>query len=188
VREVSGANEYPVIEFYAGRFRRPPSVAELTGRAAARDRGRARFAVVGLTYLPDPAGQVVALASQHPQAPAGTDPGPGEGLYTLTQNTTISSVRPEAHRHAGAYGHDRAHQRPPAPTSAHPRVAGTGAVPIAIGAPYCPRTLRPKIARTVFDMSARHLDCSSTTRSRRPADQIDHAQAAPNTCCDCWAV
>ncbi|NGM12717.1 hypothetical protein [Verrucosispora sioxanthis] len=84
VRQVAGGNEYPVIEFYSGRFQQPPTLNELSGRAAARDRGGARFGVVGLTYLPDPANQVRALASQHPQPPLGNEPGPGEGRYTMT--------------------------------------------------------------------------------------------------------
>jgi hypothetical protein len=84
VREVVGAGDHPVIEFYAGRFLRPPSTAELSGRPAARERGRARFAVGGLIHMPDPANQFLALPSPHPGPPAGADPEPGDGLYTLT--------------------------------------------------------------------------------------------------------
>lgn len=84
VRDVAGGNEYPIVEFYAGRFDRAPTFDELSGRDAARDRGQARFGVVGLTYLPDPANQVLALASGQQQPPVGTDPGPGEGRYTMT--------------------------------------------------------------------------------------------------------
>jgi hypothetical protein len=81
VHRVEGVNEYPIIEFYAGRFHQPPTLAQLSGRAAARDRGWARFGVEGLTYLPDPANQVVALASQHTQAPQGDEPRPGDPVY-----------------------------------------------------------------------------------------------------------
>ncbi|SCL14556.1 hypothetical protein GA0070616_0474 [Micromonospora nigra] len=89
VRDVVGAHERPVIEFYAGRFRRPPSLEQLHGRAAARERGQARFAVGGLVHLPDPANQVLALAAGHPEPPLGADPGPGEGLYTLTDSIRL---------------------------------------------------------------------------------------------------
>ncbi|WBB93800.1 hypothetical protein [Verrucosispora sp. WMMC514] len=92
VREVAGGNEYPVIEFYAGRFDRPPTFGELSGRAAVRDRGGARFGVVGLTYLPDPANQVRALAAGYQQPPLGTDPGPGEGRYTMTDIIRLQHV------------------------------------------------------------------------------------------------
>ncbi|MCZ7421510.1 hypothetical protein O7605_18560 [Verrucosispora sp. WMMA2121] len=91
VREVAGGNEYPVIEFYAGRFGRPPTFGELSGRAAG-DRGGARFGVVGLTYLPDPANQVRAVASGHRQPPLGIDPGPGEGRYTMTDIIRLQHV------------------------------------------------------------------------------------------------
>ncbi|MGX6603440.1 hypothetical protein ACWKSP_15055 [Micromonosporaceae bacterium Da 78-11] len=84
VREVHGTGRYPVIELYAGVFGSPPTLAQLSGRAAARERGRARYGVVGLTYLPDPAGQVVAIAAARTEGPQGGDPGPADGLYTLT--------------------------------------------------------------------------------------------------------
>ncbi|MDJ0347614.1 hypothetical protein QMK19_08440 [Streptomyces sp. H10-C2] len=84
MRELHGANEFPVIEFYAGSFAQRPSMAQLAGRPAARKRSRSRFGVVGLTHLPDPAHQVVALAAQHPESPHGGDPQLGHGLWTLT--------------------------------------------------------------------------------------------------------
>ncbi|MBB2948350.1 hypothetical protein FB565_008133 [Actinoplanes lutulentus] len=84
VREVHGANEYPIVEFYQGVFDRVPVPSELVGRPSARDRGRARFAVIGMTYVPDPAGQVVVIASGQPDGPVGEEPRPGEGLYTLS--------------------------------------------------------------------------------------------------------
>ncbi|MFK0156715.1 hypothetical protein ACIQVK_32200 [Streptomyces sp. NPDC090493] len=84
VHELHGANEFPVIEFYAGSFSHPPTMAQLAGRPAARAGARARFGVAGLTYLPDPAQQVKALASQHSKAPHGGDPQPGGGLWSLT--------------------------------------------------------------------------------------------------------
>lgn len=83
VHELHGANEFPVIEFYAGSFAQPPTMAQLAGRPAARAGGQARFGVVGLTYLPDPARQVAALAARHSKAPHGGDPQAGDGLWTL---------------------------------------------------------------------------------------------------------
>ncbi|MEU4500474.1 hypothetical protein [Streptomyces sp. NPDC024089] len=84
VREMSGTNEFPVIEFYAGTFTRPPTWADLSGRPAAADRGRSRFGVVGLSHLPDPAHQVRAVEAQDPHPPHGEDPRPGEGLWRLS--------------------------------------------------------------------------------------------------------
>jgi hypothetical protein len=84
VRQIVGANDQPLIEFYAGRFDQPPTVEQLSGRPAARDHGEARFAVAGLVHLPDPAHQFRALAAAHPEPPTGAAPEPGEGLYTLT--------------------------------------------------------------------------------------------------------
>ncbi|MFF9346257.1 hypothetical protein [Streptomyces sp. NPDC014734] len=84
VRDVHDADEFPVVEFYAGSFTRPPTWAELSGRDAAAERGRARFGVVGLAQLPDPAHQVRAVEARRPLPPAGEEPRPGEGLWTLT--------------------------------------------------------------------------------------------------------
>jgi hypothetical protein len=84
VHDVVGAGDQPVIEFYAGRFPEPPGMEQLDGRRAARENGRARFAVSGLVHLPDPARQFRAVASAHPQPPVGAGPRPGQGLYTLT--------------------------------------------------------------------------------------------------------
>ncbi|MFE7665982.1 hypothetical protein [Streptomyces celluloflavus] len=84
VRDLRGINEFPVIEFYTGTFAQPPTPAQLESRDAARDHGRARFGVVGMSCLPDPAGQVRAIAAQHRQAPRGADPLPGRGLWQLT--------------------------------------------------------------------------------------------------------
>ncbi|GIJ22356.1 hypothetical protein [Micromonospora lutea] len=84
VRQVAASRAYPVIEFYSGSFDRPPTLGQLSGRPAALDRGHARFGVVGLNYLPDPANQVLAVAAQHQQPPLGNEPEPGEGLYTMT--------------------------------------------------------------------------------------------------------
>ncbi|MFD7495779.1 hypothetical protein ACFV8T_25795 [Streptomyces sp. NPDC059832] len=81
---MSGTNEFPVIEFYAGAFTRPPTWADLSGRAAAAGRGRARFGVVGLTHMPDPARQVLAVEAQRPHPPHGEEPRPGEGLWRLS--------------------------------------------------------------------------------------------------------
>jgi hypothetical protein len=89
VLDIHGTNGFPIIEFYAGTFAQPPTAEQLSGRAAAADRGKARFGVVGLTYLPDPARQVTTVATQHPQAPTGTPPGPTDGLYILTDIITL---------------------------------------------------------------------------------------------------
>lgn len=83
-REMTGGNEFPVIEFYAGTFARPPVEAELSDRAAAAERGRARFGVVGLSQLPDPAHQVPAVEARDAHPPYGGDPRPGEGLWQLS--------------------------------------------------------------------------------------------------------
>ncbi|MEU0412159.1 hypothetical protein ABZ307_30650 [Streptomyces griseorubiginosus] len=100
VHELHGANEFPVIEFYAGSFTRPPTTAQLTNRPAARPAAGARFGVVGLTHLPDPARQVLLLASQHAQPPHGGAPRPGTGLWTLTDllelPTATASLRSTA--------------------------------------------------------------------------------------------
>lgn len=84
VRQVNGLNETPVIEFYEGAFATPPTMADLAGRAAARPQARARFSVDGLTYLPDPANQVVAIAAARTDGPVGGEPVPGRGLYTVS--------------------------------------------------------------------------------------------------------
>ena len=84
VRKLNGLNETAVIEFYAGTFGRLPTTDELTDREAARPAAGARFAVTGLTYLPDPANQIRALAAAHPTGPTGGDPVPGQGLYAVT--------------------------------------------------------------------------------------------------------
>ncbi|MFE3857056.1 hypothetical protein ACFXPN_38710 [Streptomyces griseorubiginosus] len=84
VHELHGANEFPVIEFYAGSFTTPPTMAQLADLPAARSAARARFGVVGLTYLPDPAHQVVPVASRHAQPPHGGGPRSADGLWTLT--------------------------------------------------------------------------------------------------------
>jgi hypothetical protein len=89
VREVHRTNEYPIVEFYAGRFTTPPDLADLDGRAAAQPRGRARFGVIGLNHLPDPARQVLAVASGQLEGPRGGDPGPADGLYTLSDLFTV---------------------------------------------------------------------------------------------------
>ncbi|MFD3547234.1 hypothetical protein ACFWUW_16750 [Streptomyces sp. NPDC058655] len=89
VWRVDGLNETPLIEFYAGTFAQPPTPAELAGGRAARPGGRARFGVDGLTYLPDPAGQVRAVAAAHGEGPLGGEPGPGQGLYTVTDVMTL---------------------------------------------------------------------------------------------------
>ncbi|MCY0922283.1 MULTISPECIES: hypothetical protein [unclassified Streptomyces] len=89
VRQVTGLNETPVIEFYAGAFTRPPELADLAGREAARPGGRARFSVDGLTYLPDPAHQVRAVAAAHGEGPHGGEPGPSQGLHTITDILTL---------------------------------------------------------------------------------------------------
>lgn len=83
VRELTGANEYPIIEFYAGTFTEPPTAAELWGGPAATGKGRARFAVLGMTYLPDPANQIVAVPGQC-EPPRGGEPEPGGGLFTMS--------------------------------------------------------------------------------------------------------
>lgn len=39
---------------------------------------------MGLTYLPDPANQVLALAARNPEPPRGEEPRPGDGLWQPT--------------------------------------------------------------------------------------------------------
>jgi hypothetical protein len=92
VRAIHGLHEYPIVEFYTGRFDRMPTADDLAGRGAAAERGRARFAVVGMSYLPDPARQVVAIDGRDVKPPEGGEPGPGDGLYTLTDNLRIQRV------------------------------------------------------------------------------------------------
>lgn len=89
VWKVNGLNETPVIEFYAGTFAQPPTPADLADGEAARPGGRARFDVDGLTYLPDPAHQVRAVAAGRHQGPLGGEPGPGQGLYTMSDVMTL---------------------------------------------------------------------------------------------------
>ncbi|MFF7279500.1 hypothetical protein [Streptomyces griseorubiginosus] len=100
VHDLHGANEFPVIEFYAGSFTGPPTMTQLTNRPAARADAGARFGVVGLTHLPDPARQVLLLASQHARPPHGGAPRPGNGLWTLTDlldlPTATASLRSTA--------------------------------------------------------------------------------------------
>ncbi|MDX3728981.1 hypothetical protein [Streptomyces caniscabiei] len=85
VREITGLNESPVIEFYEGTFSQPPTLADLTGRKAAKPAARARFHVTGLTYLPDPAHQVRTVVTAHADGPKGGEPVPGRGLYAMTE-------------------------------------------------------------------------------------------------------
>jgi hypothetical protein len=75
---------FPVIEFYAGRFGNIPAAEELTGRGMAREYGRGRFGVMGLTYLPDPANQVVAIAADCTSQPRGALPGAHQGQWIVT--------------------------------------------------------------------------------------------------------
>ncbi|PZT73777.1 MULTISPECIES: hypothetical protein [unclassified Streptomyces] len=84
VWKIWGCNEEPEIEFYEGTFSQPPTMADLSGREAARPAARARFRVTGLTYLPDPAHQVRAVAAAHVDGPRGGEPIPGRGLHTVT--------------------------------------------------------------------------------------------------------
>jgi hypothetical protein len=79
-----GGGTFPVIEFYAGRFDRIPAAEELTGRGMAREYGRGRFGVMGLTYLPDPANQVVAIAADRTNPPQGALPRPHQGQWIAT--------------------------------------------------------------------------------------------------------
>ncbi|MFD4857505.1 hypothetical protein [Streptomyces atratus] len=39
---------------------------------------------MGLTCLPDPANQVLAVEAQHPHPPHGADPRSGEGLWVMS--------------------------------------------------------------------------------------------------------
>ncbi|MFF2013443.1 hypothetical protein ACFVWY_30870 [Streptomyces sp. NPDC058195] len=89
VWKVTDLNEAPVIEFYEGTFSQPPTMAELAGRGAARPAAQARFRVTGLTYLPDPAHQVRAVAAAHADGPRGGEPVPGQGLYEVTDVMTL---------------------------------------------------------------------------------------------------
>jgi hypothetical protein len=75
---------FPVIEFYEGRFERLSAAQDLRGRAMASQYGGARFGVIGLTYLPDPANQVVLITSGSVDPPQGAPPRPHRGLWTLT--------------------------------------------------------------------------------------------------------
>jgi len=86
VRELyrDSGGTFPVIEFYQGRFERFPTAEDLTGRSMARECGRGRFGVIGLTYLPDPANQVVAIGADHLDPPAGAPPKPHHGNCIIT--------------------------------------------------------------------------------------------------------
>lgn len=92
VHELHGANEFPVIEFYAGSFTRPPTPAQLADRPAAQADAGARFGVVGMTYVPDPAHQVVVLDGQDAKPPRGGDPQAGSGLWTLTDIIDVPRI------------------------------------------------------------------------------------------------
>jgi hypothetical protein len=80
---VSGFNETPRLEFYAGTFTEPPTMSDLMRRRAARPAAHARLHVSGLTYLPDPAQQVKAVAAAYPEGPRGSESAHGPG-YTVT--------------------------------------------------------------------------------------------------------
>ncbi|MCF1592903.1 hypothetical protein [Streptomyces muensis] len=84
VHELHGANEFPVIEFYAGSFTQPPTMAQLAGRPTARAGARARFGVAVLTYLSDPLPSRWWHWSRSTPRPHGGDPQAGGGLWSLT--------------------------------------------------------------------------------------------------------
>jgi hypothetical protein len=75
---------FPVIGFYEGRFERIPTAENLAGRAIASKYGCGPFGVVGLTYLPDPANQVVAVATGVVDSLRGASPGANHSPWILT--------------------------------------------------------------------------------------------------------
>ncbi len=88
VREGSGA-QYPVVEFFDRTFPAVPSAEALAGVAAAGERfqdgavRRSLHGVSGLTWQPDPAGQVVLLQAQSAIRPSAEALAPPVGLHAF---------------------------------------------------------------------------------------------------------
>lgn len=81
--------QYPIIEFFDRVFPRIPRLGELEGVPAMGERfddgsvRRSRYAVSGLQWQPDPAGQVVLLQSGSATRPSAEALAPSVGLYTV---------------------------------------------------------------------------------------------------------
>ncbi|MFZ6745566.1 hypothetical protein ACO0LC_20265 [Undibacterium sp. JH2W] len=90
VHEISGYNEYPIIELYDGRFDSRPDMADLQGRAAwgeTYNDGLTRIsmqAVCGMRHVPDPANQFHLVASGITTPPDRGSLGPPVGLYAMS--------------------------------------------------------------------------------------------------------
>lgn len=90
VHEISGFNEYPIIELYEGRFDSRPATADVQGRAAwgeTYNDGLTRIsmhAVFGMRHVPDPANQFHLIASGITTVPERGSLLPSVGLFTVS--------------------------------------------------------------------------------------------------------
>lgn len=90
VHDIAGAGTSPVIEFYDAVFNHIPQLTALDNipaRGAVYDDGVQRverFAVAGMNYQLDPAGQIILLASNVATPPSSSHLTTGVGLYTVT--------------------------------------------------------------------------------------------------------
>ncbi|RAJ82259.1 hypothetical protein CLV59_104484 [Chitinophaga dinghuensis] len=90
IHYIQGVNESPVLEFYDGEFDQVPSLSELEklpARGAVFNDGIARislYAVNGLKFLPDLAGQIQLISACVKQKPANEHLEKPDWLYTLS--------------------------------------------------------------------------------------------------------
>lgn len=100
VHDLHGANEFPVIEFYAGSFTGPPTMTQLTNRPAARADSRRPLRRGGSDPSPRPRPPSPAPGITARPAPTRRRPRPGNGLWTLTDlldlPTATASLRSTA--------------------------------------------------------------------------------------------
>ncbi|MFZ6731807.1 hypothetical protein ACO0LG_07780 [Undibacterium sp. Ji42W] len=98
VHEISGFNEYPIIEFYRARFEHRPDMAALQGCAAQGETyndGKTRIslhAVCGMRHVPDPANQFHLIATGITDQPDQSQLGASVGLHTISNLFQLQGV------------------------------------------------------------------------------------------------
>lgn len=86
----TGINEAPIIEFYDAVFDKLPTLDEIIGLSAYGKRIE-KYAVYGMTYLPDLAQQITLIASGVEEKPDNTMQEEALGLYTTSDLYLIQS-------------------------------------------------------------------------------------------------
>lgn len=98
VHEISGFNEYPIIELYEGRFESRPATADLQGREAwgeTYNNGQTYVslqAICGMRHLPDPANQFHLIASGVSEKPGRRHLTPANSLYALSDLFSLQKI------------------------------------------------------------------------------------------------